>query len=772
MMLREKMTKVCQAALLSLLVVFSFGATGEICGVFFERTDAVFGNKFPDNQPKDIRAVVKRIENQEVDVGTPKNSADTPVAVLVVKGAPRAVIGMDLKSEKQLWRIEVAVNSEITLAGDLMFFKSGNSVVVYNILTGKKRWDYPLEAGWDYFGADANDKWAALSIGVGGDEPGGYANSKLITLNASNGLLQWEHSGGSGILGNPLVVGDMVFAPWDRQKIVVIDIPNEEEICRVRAEDFPINFMKRGGNGVYYGASATKDAMSSLYRFNESSANGRREGVTVFLPKLDPVPGIAHFSRDTFQRSSGGRDTEEKIRFHWTPQNAPNSKIAFDSNQFYLHYWRYIIAFDAETSTVNWTFISPVILESVKALAGGSLIAAGTDNRLMVIDAKTGKETWSVDVGEEILTAEFDADGFAPSVGEAKAEDPEVGLLRLILDNDNRMLPIRAYATHLLAKIPKPVITRDLLKIYADANTPKMLKKAVVRAVETRTVGAEYMVDALDTSYDYIEKTSSPPMKVIAPTLINMKAKDSVPKLVKHFMNHETPLDSLPYILAAIYKLGDKSVVDSLKQFLTLYHADSSFIKHEQVLASAAHTLLKFDERAQAEKFILGLREDPQTLIDFKIMLKKVLDPKKAAQEEAARRAREEAERLAKAKAEQLAKEAAIVPQTLSRDQIHNTIKSNQELFRPCIQDALKKSPTLETIRMRFVLDGDTGTVSDLRVLPNDVPDLKSCLSEAFGLIQFRKFKIPRQTSTYTIRIESKAPEEEENPDDAINPPF
>ena len=82
-----------------------------------------------------------------------------------------------------------------------------------------------------------------------------------------------------------------------------------------------------------------------------------------------------------------------------------------------------------------------------------------------------------------------------------------MGLKEIILDNDNRMLPIRAYATWLLAAIPKAEITRDLLEIYSAPTSAKLLKEAVVGAVETRTKGAEYMVEALNMRYDYIEQT-------------------------------------------------------------------------------------------------------------------------------------------------------------------------------------------------------------------------------------------------------------------------
>lgn len=764
-MSRVKVIHWIRAAALCLLVIFSFGASGEICGVFFEGTDSVFGNKFPDNRPKDIRKVMARIRGIEATTSEPVNSGKTPVAVLVVKGNPRAVVGINLETGKQLWRVDAAVNSDVTLGGNLVFFKSGNDVVAYKISNGVKLWDYPLDEGWDYFGADASGPLAALSVGVGGIEPGGYANAKLVAVDAGNGIKLWERGVGSGLLGNPVVMGELIFVPWDRQKVVVVDADDEEEICRVRAADYPINFLRKGAGGVFAGSSASKAMMGSLYRFNESSANGRREGVTVFMPTLEPVPGIAHFGRDTFTRPQGGRSTEEKIRFHWSPASTKETDLALEGDQFYLHYWRYIIAFDAKTSTVNWAYISPVILESVAALGGGNVIAADTTGRLILIDGKTGKESWSLNIGQEVLSAVFDADGFAPKSAAGKADTPEASLLKLILDNDNRMLPIRTYATDLLAQIPKPQITADLLSIYADANTPDLLKKAVVRAVEKRTIGAEHMIQALDMKYDYLAQTEPPPMKVVAPALINMNATEAVPKLLEHLLNHETPTDSLPYILAAIYKLGDASVAEPIKKFLTLYHADSSFIKHEQVLASAAHTLMKFGDKSSSEAFIAAIRDDNQTLLDLKILLRSVLDPKKAAQEAAAKRAAEEAERLAKAKAERLEAEAKNLPDTLSSEQIQKTIVDQQDLLRPCIVDALKRAPDLKSIRMRFVLSGQTGTATELKVLPNDIANLKECLDNAFELIQFRRFKTSRQTSTYTIRIEPKQEETKKSMD-------
>lgn len=755
-MLNEKTKQKLGAFIVCMLVVFSFGATGEICGAFFETTETAFGHKFPDNKPNDIRKVLKRI-SKETREKEPENSTKTPIAVMVVKGQTRAIVAINLDTNEKLWRLEVPVSSELKVAGGLVIFKSGLDVVAHSVLSGKKMWDYDLDEGWEYYGADVYGDIAAISIGVGGQEPGDYANGKLIALKASSGFKIWEHSDGSGLLGEPAVIGDLVFAPWDRQKLVVIDVYKGEEICRIRATNYAIHFLKRASGSLYYGSLSSKASISGIYRFNEAAATGTSEGTTVYVPSLlIPVPGEPHFGRDGFARGIGGRSTEEKIRFHFEPITSPENAIAFSDGKFYFHYWEYIIAFNAATSKVAWTHRSSSTIESVDVLASGGLLAVNTQGDIFHIDGASGEETWRISTGERVYAATFDAEGFKSGNADFSPSKPNpvVGLKKLIKDKDSRLLPIRSYATLLLSAIPRPEITRDLLDIYSDPDTPKMLRKTIVQAIEKRKVGAEYLVEALKMKYNYLEQTQSPPMKIVAPALINMNEKAAVPALLEHLMNHETRMDDLTAIIAAVHKLGDASVVETLRDFLNLYHADTSFIKNEQILASVAYTILKYGEKSSSEAFISKIRDEDQTLVELKKLLRGVLDPEAIAKEKAAAKAKIETEKREKEEAEAKAKEAAIVPISLTREEINKTVLSHQDLFKPCVTDALRKSPELKQIRMRFMLTGKTGLASDVKTLPHNIDGLNMCINKAFELIQFRKFKNNRQMATYTISIE------------------
>jgi outer membrane protein assembly factor BamB len=743
------------------LVVFSFGATGEVCGVFFRNTEKAFGNIFPDNNPDAIREVMKRISKSGDITDGPLNSLGIPVAVMTVQDEPRAVSVVNLSTGETMWRLKSAISSPVTAVGDLVIWKVGNQVTAHSLKDGRGLWSYKLDEGWNFYGADADGKIVALAIGVGGLEPGGYANGKIVVLNAKSGLKVWEHGAGSGILGRPTVIGDLVFVPWDRQKIVVIDVNEGEEICRIRAADFAINFLKKTKGALYYGSLATVNAMGSIHRLNELSAAGTAEGSTSFTPNLKPVPGDPYFGLDAYILASGGRSTEEKIRFHYEPAPALDRAIRFEGDAFYLHYWSYIIAFDAKTSTVRWTYRSPENIESMSVVTGGGVLAVDTNGLLFFIDPKTGTEAWRLDSKEKVLNAVFDANGFTKSAPAAAAVDAVASLKNLIMDKDNRLLPIRAYAAGLLGAIPRPEITQTLLEIYSDPSSSQMLRASVVKAIESRNIGAEYLVSALNMKYDYLEGTQPPPMKIVAPALINMKEKQAVPALIGHLMNHETPIADLVNIIAALHALGDESVVEPLTKLITLYHADSAFLGHEQILASAAYTLLKFGDKETIQKFITKIRDDEQTLGELRRLLRAVLDPELVAREAAEAKAQEEALKKAEEEKTRLAAEAAFVPDTLSKEQINETIIHNQELFSPCIMDAIRKSPELRQIRLRFTIAGTTGSASDLKSLPNNIEGLQSCLGNAFNMIQFRKFKTPRQLATYTISIAAPTPKDE-----------
>ncbi|MBW2277680.1 MAG: PQQ-binding-like beta-propeller repeat protein, partial [Deltaproteobacteria bacterium] len=748
-MTREKIIQGLRALVAASLVVFCFGAAGEICGAFFETTAAAFDAKFPDNKADDIRAALAKLGQPQATAGT-ENSLGRPIAVMVVDEDPRAIVAWDVASGAQLWKATPPVQSELTTAGDLVIFQSGFEVTALDIKTGKELWQIEIEEGWDFHGADVTGNMAVVSVGVGGHEAGAYSTGRLIAVKASSGGTKWDISSGGGLLGTPSIYNGLVFVPWDRQKVVIIDADEGEEICRLRADDYTINFVEAGPAGAYYGAAPTGTALTTLFRFDEKSVAGTREGSSNFMPTLEPVPGDPSFERDAFALPVAGRSAGEKIRFHWVPMADPAAPITLSDNIYYLHYWRYIVAFDRATDQVRWIHRSAKDVESMDAVSGGAM-GVDSDGRLFFVDSASGTEIWSQDIGAKVFTASFDVEGFRPSGGGGAAADPLIGLKELIWDKDNRMLPIRSYAAFLMAAFPAPEVTGDLLAIYSDASIPKGLRDAVVQALRKRTTGAQYLVEALHMRYDFLEQTQAPPMGVVAPALVNMQERSAVPGLLSHLMNHETAVEDLREIALAIHELGDPSVVGTLTQLITLYHADSSFISHEDALAMAARGILKYGGQG-GEKMVADIRDDPQTLPELKTQLLEILDPEAAAKAAAEKAAAEAAAKTAadeaatEAAADEVAAEEASRPRAITRDQINQTISENQAVLKPCVQEALGKMPNLTQIRLKFMITGETGQASGLQILPANVPGLQQCLANGLAAIPFPKFKNLRQS--------------------------
>jgi hypothetical protein len=213
--------------------------------------------------------------------------------------------------------------------------------------------------------------------------------------------------------------------------------------------------------------------------------------------------------------------------------------------------------------------------------------------------------------------------------------------------------------------------------------------------------------------------------------------------------DHETPIENLALILNAIIELGDASVLDTLKNFLTRYHADSSFLGSEYTLAIAAEGILKFAEAKPATEFIVAIRDDNQTLPELQFLLRKIIDPDAATKTEA------EPAVVATPKAEVKNGKVRMpgAPQTLSSDQINNTMNLHQDQFKTCVADAMTKMPTLTNIKLRFTITGKTGRASRLHVLPGNVKGLQECMARSLKKINFPRFKNTRQMAMYEISI-------------------
>jgi len=727
------------------------GAAGELCSC--ETMVTAFGKLFPDNRVEDIQKVLDRLTPLEAPRAM--NASGSPLAILTTEGAKREVVAMKLDTGEKLWRSSMSPHSRITVGKNIAVFLYGDTLVALSLSNGKQLWDWDVEQGWDYYGAAADDHAVYAVIGVGNpDEAGGYRNGRMVALRAEDGAKLWEHQTNSGLLGHPSAAHGMVFVPWDHQTMSVLDSSDGSEICRLRIGDDMIKFVEATDAGVYYGGS-------NLYRMTHQSVAGVKGKSTVFVPSFESLPGTPLFGLDAFTKPEGGRSAIEKIRYLWSPNPAGSGdSVSVSQGIFYLLSWRFVIAFDLGSSAVRWTYKHEEDIEAASAIGSGLLLLGG-NGKLVLVDANQGIVTWSADTGEKIAAAALDAAGFQPvAPAQAVPTNTREGLRRLVLDPDNRMLPIRQFAAMLLGRSPDPQATGDLLDIFKTPNLPKALRSQVVEALKLRLSGSEFLVEALKMHYDFLEETEGPPMTVVAPSLVAQGEKSAIPDLLGHLVNHETSVEDVMATAVALVQLGDPSIVGTFREFLIRYHADSSFLQHPEVLRTLAAGLQLHGDTTD-RNLLTRLADDMQTLPKLKEYLLLALQTPqdqvlKLAVEGPPKPGEKPAEPKKEASKVEVAAPAApaeILPDRLTDNQVQQIITQHQSELRPCVESLLRASPHIRSIRLLFQITGE-GKGQNVAVLP-DQPELKVCIESRIAKIPFPRFRQQRMKATYLISVAS-----------------
>ncbi|MBN1770621.1 MAG: PQQ-binding-like beta-propeller repeat protein, partial [Deltaproteobacteria bacterium] len=697
-----------------------------------------FGNLFVDNRETDVAAVAARLPSP-ASVAAPANRLGRPLIAGIRYGTPGLFV-YDLSAGAMLWTKEMSVTSRPVMTDRAVLVQSGTRVVSLRLEDGSEMWDVETE-GMSFFGATYDDRYAYLTLGVSVSHIG-----RLVAVNADSGWTGWKFQT-SKLFGRPAAAGGLVFVPWERQSISVLDRETQDEIARVRSVDDVYNFVFAGPEGVFYGSKG-------LYRFDGKSFTGSQEGSTYYRPPMQGIPGDPELWADAYSEPTGGRNAREKIRFFVSPAYDPTGQsVTLEHDKLFLLYFRFLVAYDAVSGAIQWVYRHNDDIEAVSVQASGVYLVDSPGN-LVRVTADTGLPDWRLGLGLEIASAVFDIAGFAPpSQPMGTVESMRVQLLQVILDQDNRLLPFRQYLIAKLAQLPEAEVTRDILDVYAQRTSPQALKDAARAALASRAEGAEHLIGALDTHTDYLMNTQAPPMGVVSQSLVAMQARTAVTGLVAHLLDPETPIEDLQEVAQALVELGDASLITTFESYLTLYHADSAFSQNSNALNVLADGLLKYGGDEE-RRFLDNLVASGYTLPTLKAHIQKRYD-----EMEQARLAAEEAVRLAAeaAAAGEVSTVQAALPQTLSRDQIGQTMTANAASIAPCVQAKMQRSPTLSQVRMVFRLS-NTGQASDLSVLPSDDAEFTACLSEVLSQIQFPRFLALSQRAQFTIDINTPEP--------------
>jgi outer membrane protein assembly factor BamB len=679
-----------------------------------------FSSRFADNQREPISQIYSQLPAQ--DANEPRNALGQPIIVAVRQGTPRAVVAIDANSSRALWTRELDAQSAPEILGDVVLVSTGARVVALDLRTGERKWDLDLRA-MPFQGAarEGNSIVVAASSGANG----GARVGRVVALDVGSGAERWSHTV-VGILGRPAVAAGRAFVPWDRQSLAVLDLNTGVEQARVRATDDVLGWVFSAPQGVYYGSRGA-------YRWTPRSASGTRADSAFLANPIEGVPGDPPLFRDAFAGTTGARTARDKIRFAFLPRAAQGDAIAVAHDTIFLVYYRFVLAFDAQTGAVRWArslgpdesevragqsesaleaarraqaAMSQYDIESV-AVTPTSVVIVSGNGRLRALDPRTGAVQGQSDLGANIGAIALDLAGFrTPSSGASPAPEGNAReqLVSLIRDPDNRLVPIRAFLVRLLTRDQTPEVTGDLLELYRARAIPSTLRTEIAQALRNRETGERFLLEAIDGEddhFNYLENRQAPPLDVIAPTLASMGAREAVPLLLQHLFDHETPVAWVPAIVDAIVALEDANAVPQLQAFVQRYRADSAFAGDRAApLQAAVSGIFKLGDAA-ARQWLTQLRGDQAAHREIRDAVARAFD-----EEARGTQGRTDEQRIAQAR-EQLqgrvnALRAAVqrFPATLSQEQFDDEWNNHLDDLRQCAQGVLTRRPDLNEIRI------------------------------------------------------------------------
>lgn len=725
---------------------------------------SAFGYQFADNQEDDLRSVLSSLPAPRA-AERPRNALGQPVAVVATHGEPRRIVALRLDSGQELWSVVHDAATQPEILGDVVVCTTREELIAYDLTSGRPLWRTRLP-DLAYVGSARDGGtlyWAATVGALGGARRVGH----VVAVDARSGAERWRHEI-QGVFGRPTATGGLVLVPWERQNIAILDGGTGVERARLRSTDDVISWAFGHPSGVYYGGRG-------IYRLNERSASGTREGSTQERPALGDLPRQPEsIWPDGYLPEPGARSARGRIRVYFEPSLAGADEIGIEGDTYYFTYFRYVFAFGRD-GALRWARILEQDVINAQVLASG-LLAVGEQGRMTLLDRASGADRWTRELTMELASVALDASGFEPGSAGGGGATLRQALNEVVLDPDNRLVSARAFAVAQLASLDEAEVTRDLLDLYQQRSMPGALREAIREGLRSRRAGAQHLMEALAGRYDYLEDTQAPPLEAIVPALLEMRHTEAVPRLVNHLLDHETPEDVLPQLVDAIVRLGGAEVVPALRAFLVLYQADSTFqgpvadqpaeedrpatraSPEARALAIAAAGI--FEHGGPAGRELLASLSSERSRAHPPIALH-IQDLYGAEEQAAARRQQEEALAAQRALQEQQRELERAIPARLSQEQINRTFAENADTLRDCVAGELERNPRLAQVRLVFILAND-GEASELTVSPN-TPELVGCMTERVAPIRFPRFRQRRMRGTFTVSIRGGVPVEDES---------
>nr|MBA2540524.1 PQQ-binding-like beta-propeller repeat protein [Deltaproteobacteria bacterium] len=272
----------------------------------------------------------------------PVNTASQPrVFALTAASGPgmKTIVAYDLASGNVMWKADAAVESRITVGGDFICTYEGRQLVGRDQARGQPKWRIPV--GGTFIGAAADRDRVYVVQRTGN-------TWWLSGHDGSSGREIWK-ADASGELGGPVAQGGLVFVPFLRQWLSIVDGRTGEQRTRLRGIDQDITMLRVTSRTAYYGSK------QGMFELDARSASGKRTDATFGSVKLPPQLDGTTYGREIYDPVQAGYTAAERKRVLWTSTPVELGPMKLGGDGYVVHYFRYVFGFGMDGG-LRWAY--------------------------------------------------------------------------------------------------------------------------------------------------------------------------------------------------------------------------------------------------------------------------------------------------------------------------------------------------------------------------------------------------------------------------------
>lgn len=549
---------------------------------------AVFGLSSDDNNPDRLgKALATRTLPSAPG---PANALGKPLVFALLGGTEqRKLVAYDVEAGAPLWTVDADVQSRIAVGGAVVVAREATQLIIRNVKDGAVRAKVALDG--ELLGIATDGERIYVTTQRGDVKKPIWA---LIAYNLDGGVLWQNDSPGS--LGAPAVQGGLVFSPYLKQWLAVLDARTGAQLTRIRGLDEEISFVRTTSDATYFGSKV------GAFRLDVKAATGSRGGSTYGTVKLPTQLTGADFGRDMFDPIQAGYTAYDRRRILWRADPAADGALAFGGDLVAVHFFRFVFGLTPD-GELRWAYSQPRVELVASDRSDAVVVGLAADGSFVALDPATGavRAASKLDPGGgRVLGATFDLDGWDPAG--AGAPPSTVGaLVSIARDRDARFEGIKQYAVAALANLQGAAVTHDLVGIVLDPRIPAALHDSVAALLIRRQdpAGLPALTDALATRADFL--TGAQPVGLVEVSRaiaalgeVTLDAAEVDRALValtaQAFDPATAPLARLE-LTRALIAIGHGRERDDLRNELVTYRADPSFAAETELVTAIIGSL-------------------------------------------------------------------------------------------------------------------------------------------------------------------------------------